>query len=154
MQIREAREEELDQLVAIWLEGSKQAHYFVDSSYWEENKEMMRGLYLPLSENKVVLEKGEIKGFLSLMGEYLAAIFIFPKEQGKGYGKALLDQAKSEKDRLELKVYEKNTKALCFYKQNGFEIRGKAVDELTGEKEYLLEWTKIRKHSVEIKQEV
>lgn len=140
MEIRKAAEEDLDLLVDIWLAGSRQAHAFIDPVYWEENREAMRGLYLPLSESWVLEEKGEVQGFVSLMGEYVAALFVRPERQGWGYGKALLDWAKQERDKLQLKAYARNEGALRFYERNGFRLMTESVDEPTGEKEYLMEW--------------
>ena len=85
MKIREAKEEEFNSLANIWLESSIQAHPFIDSIYWIDHVETVRGFYLPLSENIVVVEKGEIKGFASLMGDYLSVLFVRSGSQGKGY---------------------------------------------------------------------
>lgn len=139
-EIRIAKEEELDRLVDIWLEGSLKAHDFIDAAHWQENREAMRGLYLPLSNNFVVLEKGEIIGFLSLMGDYIAALFVLPDYQRKGYGKLLLDFAKGMNTRLQLKVYKKNKAACAFYEKHDFHLINRTVDEATGEEEWVLVW--------------
>lgn len=138
--IREAKEEELDALVAIWLQGSRQAHAFIAAQYWEDNREAMRGLYLPLSENWVLVERGVVRGFISMMGEYLAALFIAPQEQRRGGGLLLLEHVKQNRTKIELKVYARNEQALRFYEQNGFTVIKKALDEPTGEIEYFMQW--------------
>lgn len=138
--IREAEEAELDLLVDIWLAGSRQAHAFIAVSYWEENREAMRGLYLPLSENWVLVQQGEVQGFVSMMGEYLAALFVQPGQQHRGYGKALLEWVKRDREKIHLQVYARNEGALRFYERNGFQVTKESLDEPTGEKEYLMEW--------------
>lgn len=56
-------------------------------------------------------------------------IYILPEAQGKGLGKALFEYISSESVKrgnrsLSLNVNRNNTKALEFYKKNGFEIVG------------------------------
>ena len=41
---------------------------------------------------------------------------------------------------LQMKVYQKNTRAIRFYLREGFEILSEGVDEATGEKEYVMIW--------------
>ena len=140
MEIREAREEELDRLIEIWLDASRQSHSFIDSSYWEENVGVMRGLYLPLSQNTVIEDEGEIVGFLSMMGEELAALFIDPSHQQKGYGQQLLRFVQAHQETIALSVYAKNKNALSFYQKHHFLMIEESVDEPTNEIEYRMKW--------------
>ena len=55
--------------------------------------------------------------------------------QSRGIGKILLDYIKDKKDRLQLKVYQKNVRAMSFYQREGFTIQSEGMDEFTGEKE-------------------
>ena len=43
-------------------------------------------------------------------------------------------------DELFLNVYQKNTRAISFYQREGFEILREDLDEVTGEKEYVMVW--------------
>ena len=45
-----------------------------------------------------------------------------------------------KKEKLSLKVYEKNTKAIKFYIKNSFRLKSRELDKSTGEFEYLMEW--------------
>lgn len=139
MKIRKAKEAELDRLIEIWLESSFQAHDFIDQEYWEENREVMRNLYLPLSENFVVIE-GTIKGFLSMMGKEIAALFILPSEQGIGFGKALMQYAQEKNNEIYLNVYAQNERAKAFYQSRGFQIVEESLDAATNEIEYRMHW--------------
>lgn len=139
MKIRKAKEAELDRLIEIWLESSFQAHDFIDQEYWEENREVMRNLYLPLSENFVVID-GTIKGFLSMMGKEVAALFILPSEQGIGFGKALMQYAQEKNNEIYLNVYAQNERAKAFYKSRGFQIVEESLDATTNEIEYRMHW--------------
>ncbi len=87
-------------------------------------------------------EQGQIKGFVGLDDEYIAGIFVRDKEQSAGIGKQLLDFVKSLKGQLELNVYQKNERAVSFYKREQFEIQCESIDTSTDEKEYLMIWKK------------
>ena len=39
-----------------------------------------------------------------------------------------------------LNVYQKNARAISFYKREGFSIQCEGLDEATGEKEYTMLW--------------
>jgi len=41
---------------------------------------------------------------------------------------------------LYLNVYQKNARAISFYKREGFEIQHSGLDEATGEKGYVMTW--------------
>ena len=58
--------------------------------------------------------------------------------QSCGIGKLLLDYIKDKKVRLQLNVYQKNTRAISFYQREGFIIQCEGLDEATGEKERLV----------------
>ncbi|WP_134699333.1 N-acetyltransferase [Ammoniphilus sp. YIM 78166] len=141
--IRPFKNEDMDPVLEIWLNGSLQAHEFIDSSYWHAAKTQMKNEYIPLSDTYVITEDAKhVLGFVSMVGDYLAALFIDCAQQNKGYGKRLLDFMKEKHERLELKVYQKNTSAVEFYLRNGFEITGESIDESTLEKEWKMSWMK------------
>ena len=51
-------------------------------------------------------ENNVIQGFVGLMNDYIAGIFVSHLLQSKGIGKKLLDYAKDKKDVLSLSVYK------------------------------------------------
>ena len=95
-----------------------------------------------MSETYVASVGKNVYGFISLIDDYLAALFVLPEIQNSGIGSSLLDYAKKNRDILRLKVYAKNSKSIGFYKAYGFTIESEAVDEETGENEYIMEWHK------------
>lgn len=140
MLIRTCRETDLEEMVRIWYDASVIAHSFMPASFWASHKSAMKEEYLPLSENYVFESEGKVAGFISLAGEIVCALFVTPEAQGKGAGKALLEHAKSLKERLSLKVYRENRKAILFYEKNGLRAIGEEVDEHTGCVQILMEW--------------
>lgn len=126
----------------IWLETSLTAHSFIPDSYWKENKVLMEEKYLPHSEVYVVEEKGIVLGFIALIENHIASIFIKEKQQGRGIGSLLLNYVKEINSELTLNVYQKNKKSVNFYKAKGFQILNETIDHPTGEKEFHMRWRK------------
>lgn len=60
-------------------------------------------------------------GFLARDGARIHALYIHPRARGQGLGTALIDDAKSGADRLELWVVHPNAGARRFYAAQGFE---------------------------------
>ncbi|MFD1630783.1 N-acetyltransferase [Pseudopedobacter beijingensis] len=137
--IRSFENKDLDCIISIWLKASILAHDFVEQNYWIKKSEDMRKIYLPSSHTFVFFdqEKGVI-GFISLVKNYIAALFVSPEWQGKGIGKQLMDFAKQRHPILELGVYSKNSDSIIFYKKQGFKVIEKRVDEHTGEEETVM----------------
>lgn len=132
--------EDITQLVEVWYETSLKAHNFIPEKYWGANKELMRTQYLQISETYTATINNKIIGFISLVDDYLAAIFVKPDTQGKGIGTALINHAKGIRETLQLKVFVKNKLSVEFYKKNGFKIKSDTTDSATGEKEFTMEW--------------
>jgi putative acetyltransferase len=140
--IRSNKKTEIDKLVEIWYKGSLIAHDFIDKDYWKSQQMEMEKKYIPMSETYVISNEKDVVGFVSMVDNYLAALFIDVKHQGGGYGKGLLNFIKSQRENIQLKVYKKNNKAVDFYLKNGFVIKEESLDEQTSEEEFLMEWEK------------
>lgn len=138
--IRGYRKTDIEEMVEIWYEASVIAHFFIPASFWASQKNAMKDKYLPLAENFIFEEKGQIAGFISLVGEHVCALFVAPEMQSRGVGKALLEYAKTLKGRLSLKVYKENEHAFRFYEKCGFVAAGEEIDEYTGCVQFLMEW--------------
>lgn len=62
----------------------------------------------------------EVAGFIARDGETVHALYIAAAAQGEGHGKALLDHAKANTDRLSLWTFSTNDGARRFYEREGF----------------------------------
>ncbi|MEI5908602.1 GNAT family N-acetyltransferase [Bacillus spongiae] len=140
MKIRASKGIEIDKMIDIWYQGSLLAHDFIKKDYWKSQQNEMKEKYFPLSENYVICLEEEVVGFISMVDNYLAALFIDIKHQGKGYGKELLNFIKEKRESIQLKVYKKNDQAVHFYRRNGFIKKEEQLDKGTSEVEYLMEW--------------
>ena len=137
--IRKMEKEDLDRISKIWLDTNIKAHDFIPAQYWEKNYEPVREM-LPQAEVYVWEEDGKIQGFAGLYEDYIAGIFVLEQARSKGIGGQLLNYIKGRKPYLSLKVYQKNIRAVKFYKREGFQIKKESADQETGEKEYTMEW--------------
>lgn len=137
--VRRMETADLNAVAAIWLDTNLKAHAFIPSQYWRSRFEEVKGMLR--DAELYVWEDGErIQGFAGLEEDYIAGIFVRDGEQSRGIGRELLDFAKGLQSILTLNVYQKNSRAVNFYRREGFEIRSESVDENTGELEYLMEW--------------
>lgn len=137
--IRKFKTEDLDRVMEIWLNTNKEAHSFIAEEYWNDNFALVKTMLLE-AELYVYEVDHEIKGFIGLNDKYIGGIFVSYPFQARGIGKQLLDYVKGIKKELVLSVYQKNQKAIKFYKREGFSISLEGVDKGTGEKEYLMRW--------------
>ncbi|SFM00468.1 GNAT family N-acetyltransferase [Halanaerobium salsuginis] len=67
----------------------------------------MREKYIPMSDTYIIEDNNHLYGFVSMLDNYLAAIFIDEKFQKKGLGKSLLEYVKKDRAYIELKVFKK-----------------------------------------------
>ena len=139
--VRNFKNADIDKIMEIWLNSNIEAHNFIDKSYWKKNFEMVKNA-LTQSEIYIYEENNNIMGFVGLVENYIAGIFVEKNFRGKGTGKKLLDYAKSIKNNLTLNVYEKNIGAVKFYKREGFTVEKFGIDENIGEKEFMMSWEK------------
>lgn len=137
--IRVLREADIDRVVNLWLDSNIKAHYFISNQYWESNIDLVKEM-LPQAEVYVYENDFQIEGFIGLNDEYVEGIFVRDEKQSQGIGKLLLNFAKEKKTKLYLNVYQKNTRAIHFYQREGFEIQSEGLDEVTGEKDYVMVW--------------
>ena len=137
--IRKLQKVDINRVADIWLTTNLKAHFFISEQYWISNYEFVKEM-LPQAEVYVYEDDKMIQGFIGINDEYIEGIFVSDEMQSRGIGKILLDYIKDKKDRLQLKVYQKNVRAMSFYQREGFTIQSEEMDEFTREKEYVMNW--------------
>ena len=140
--IRKLQEDDISQVLKIWLDSNIDAHNFIPNDFWLRNLQFVETI-LPQSEVYVFVYNNSISGFIGLNDDFIEGLFVDPKYRSKGIGKQLLDYVKLNHHILKLNVYVKNIRAVDFYKRNGFYINKNFVDELTSEKNYEMIWSKL-----------
>ena len=137
--IRKLQKVDINRVADIWLKTNLKAHFFIPEQYWISNYEFVKEM-LPQAEVYVYEDDKMIQGFIGVSDEYIEGIFVSDEMQSCGIGKMLLDYIKAKKDKLQLKVYQKNVREMSFYQREGFTIQSEEMDEFTREKEYVMNW--------------
>lgn len=137
--IRKMQNTDINRVADIWLKSNLKAHDFIPEQYWTSNYESVKEM-MSQAEVYVYEDDKMIQGFIGVSDEYIEGIFVSDEMQSCGIGKMLLDYIKDKKDRLQLKVYQKNVRAMSFYQREGFTIQSEEMDEFTREKEYVMNW--------------
>jgi len=132
-------ENDMDQLMNLWLESNLDAHSFISENYWKGNFNDVKKA-LRLANIIVYKEKGNIIGFMGVVDAYIAGIFVNKSNRSKGIGYQLLETAKKKYSSLTLDVYVKNDRAVNFYLSNGFKKVSTKLDKENNEKEILMQW--------------
>ena len=137
--IEKLQKPDIDTVIYIWFDTNIKSHNFISAQYWKNNLETVKQMILQ-AEVYIYKEKNKIQGFIGLNDEYIAGIFVASEAQSHGIGKQLIDFVKGIKRQLNLRVYQKNTRAIQFYQREGFKILNQDVDKNTNEKEYYMVW--------------
>ena len=139
--IRKFKNSDTEQVMNLWLAGNEDAHSFVKKGYWRSHYSEVQEALLEASIF-VYETDGKIQGFIGMLNEYIAGIFVAKDLRSHGIGRQLLNYVKQRYEKLSLEVYQKNNRAIAFYQREGFSILSEAVDEDTDEKEYIMVWKK------------
>lgn len=139
--IRAYKESDLAAVMQIWLAVNIKAHGFIPKEYWTGNYPFVEKV-LPQAEIYVYEEgdMNEIAGFIGLADHFIEGLFVREAAQSHGIGKRLLDYVKGTRSDVCLCVYQKNTRAVAFYRREGFKVQSENVDDSTGEKEFIMVW--------------
>ena len=127
-------------MIDIWLQGSRLAHSFIPYEFWLDRVDDMKSIYLPKAESYVCDHENDLVGFVSLAECHLAALFVLPSAQGRGYGRSMLEFAKGRRQALSLCVYSQNRRAVEFYEKAGFRVVESRLDAHSGFPELAMEW--------------
>jgi GNAT superfamily N-acetyltransferase len=127
MEVRPARDDELDALAALYYRCRNEMTYVPPMP--EEAIPIVAGRIRESDEVWVAEREGRLLGFIAiehsrtLDADVLERIYVEPVEQGGGVGVALLDKAKELRpDGIHLWVFQKNEGARRFYERHGFQL--------------------------------
>lgn len=130
---------DLETIASIWLKSNLEAHTFIDRNYWLKNYQTVK-VSLTAADLYAYYHNEKIIGFLGLIDEYIAGIFVLQEYRSLGIGGQLLARIKEKHSKLLLSVYQKNERAVQFYLKQGFTILKETTDCETTEEELLMEW--------------
>ncbi len=139
--IRKYRESDCEALIEVWFAASQVATPFLSDEFLAEERDKIRQIYLSKAETWVFEIEHTVAGFIALIGNEVGAIFVHPKLQGRGIGRALMDHAASLRDSLYLDVFKENAVGRRFYDRYGFRFEHEHVHEQTGHLQMRLVYT-------------
>ena len=126
MTITRVTEERLPQAAAVYREAWRESHRdlctpeFLErrdcGAYLEQQMAAGKRLYLLTGEEPV--------GVISMGDHEIGDLYVLPRAQGRGYGTMLLRFAMEQCGSARLTVLSSNTRALAWYKRNGFAQTG------------------------------
>lgn len=137
--IREINDNEIDKVMKIWEESTIKAHNFIEESYWKENYNKVKDIYIPMAETFVYDDGIDIRGFISVIdNNFIGALFVDTNFQNLGIGSKLIDFAVERYKLLNLAVYKENEGAVNFYISKNFKIIKEQINEDSGFLEYIM----------------
>lgn len=123
--------QDYEEILEVWEASVRHTHDFLTEEHIQFYKPLVRNHYLPAVELYIIRNASrKIVAFVGLSDELIEMLFVSPDEQGKGYGKRLLEYVTQKKQMNKVDVNEQNEKALSFYLHMGFQIIGR--DETDG----------------------
>ena len=131
--IRKYDPHDLVELIGVWYDAAQIAHPFWSSEMFDRERRNISEKFLKIAETWVFEEEEEqVVGFIALLDNEVGGIFVSPRRQGRGIGRALMDHARASRDHLELDVFKANEIGRAFYDAYGFDIVGERLDKETG----------------------
>lgn len=125
--IREARPDDRDNLLDIWLRSVRATHTFLTEEDIQSLFPLVRDAALVELELWVLCSDAGLPiGFLGLSGSKVEALFLAPEYRRCGGGRMLLDHARRHKGPLTVDVNEQNPEAVRFYEACGFAVVGRS----------------------------
>lgn len=131
--IRQYQSSDLNGLMDAWESANGLAHPFLQEDFVAQVRRDIPVLYLPNADTWVVELESCIVGFMALIGNEVAAMFLRPEYHGKRIGKMMMDKAQELHENLELEVFKRNTIGCNFYSKYGFELLEEKMHEPTDE---------------------
>lgn len=91
----------------------------------------------------VLKDEGVLVGFIAYDSDWIHHLYLLPELTGHGLGVHLLKLAKANSKCLRLWAFQRNQRAIDFYKKHGFKILNETDGKENEEKEpdVLMQWT-------------
>jgi GNAT superfamily N-acetyltransferase len=120
LSLREARASDIDAIADIFLRSRQVALPFLPIVHTpQEDRAHMQDMLARGQITLAVLDERAV-GFLVDLKGWIAHLYLAPDVRRLGIGQALLVDAKSKHQRLELWCFQQNWAARAFYEKNGF----------------------------------
>ena len=121
-----------DELVRVWLAATIPGQDFLSEEYWRSQEPLVREHFIPLADTWIVEQDGELVAFMSILDNMIGGLFTQPDHQGKGYGRVLVEHARTLHEIVRVEVFRANLRATAFYESCGFVEESSKLDDATG----------------------
>jgi GNAT superfamily N-acetyltransferase len=118
--LRRATLADASEIGAIFAASRRLLSFLPELHTVEEDHAHVRDHILVASEVTLAQRDGRIAGFLARRGSEIDHLYVAADGLGRGIGSALIADAKSRHDRLELWCFADNLPARRFYEKHGF----------------------------------
>lgn len=143
--IRKIKEEDLTNVMTIWVKGNFKANYFIEKDYWLEIYNQTKNDFLENFKTYVYIENDQILGFISIYDNEIKAIYVKEENRRNGIGTKLINYYRdniSEDVEISAKVFEKNMNGIIFFSKLQFKNSKIQLNEKFNETEYVMTWKK------------
>jgi GNAT superfamily N-acetyltransferase len=121
--VRRARPEDAKPIGDVFVAARAGMTYLPRQPSDDGFRDFIAGEIMRREEVWVAERDGLVRGFVTLEGELLDHIYVYPDAQGQGTGATLLDVAKSRRPHgFHLWVFQKNEGARRFYERHGLTL--------------------------------
>ena len=125
MKILRPTPQDYDELLTVWEASVRSTHHFLTEENIQFYKPLVRNQYFQAVELYIIRNReGKIAAFMGLSDELIEMLFVHPDEQGKGYGKQLMQYALHEKHIYKVTSMSKTKKltgSICTWASNSSE---------------------------------
>ena len=143
--IRKIREEDLTNVMTLWVKGNFKANSFIEKDYWLEIYNQVKVEFLENFKTYVYVENEEILGFISIQENEIKAICVKEENRRNGIGTKLVNYCRDnlkENEELYIKIFEKNMNSILFFSKLQFKNSKVQLNEQFNETEYVMTWKK------------
>lgn len=123
--IRTAREADLDALTDLWERAARSSHAFMDPDDFGAMRPFIRDSYLPSMDVWLIARDGGAAAFVGARDDHVELLYVDPPFHGQGLGTVLLAHVGA----TSVEVYADNIVGVGFYRSRGFaEVRRRELD--------------------------
>ena len=143
--IRKIREDDLTNVMTLWVKANFKANSFIEKDYWLEIYNQVKIDFLGNFKTYVYVENEEILGFISIHDDEIKAICVKEENKRNGIGTKLLNYCRDnlkENEELYIKIFEKNMNGILFFSKLQFKNSKVQLNEQFNETEYVMTWKK------------
>ncbi|WP_069987264.1 GNAT family N-acetyltransferase [Massilioclostridium coli] len=121
-EVSHVNESLIQELSQIWEKSVRATHLFLTEADIQKISSYLPDAFRSVSHLAIAKLEQKTIGFVGVENNRIEMLFLLPEEQGKGFGKQLLNYAIHQYHATKLYVNEQNPNAKDFYEHMGFQV--------------------------------